>query len=187
MLNNISVEHDHGVLGISGPNGSGKSTLLKCLAGLESLTSGKVHWFRDDTELPIKELKTLLGFAAPYISLYGELTVYENLAFLAKARHEADKSAIDPLFNKLGLTAIRDQLFGSLSTGQQQRAKLASALFHNPKVLLLDEPGANLDEKGRALIEEIVRELKQKNRLVIIASNNPDELELCDNVFSVVN
>ncbi|MDZ7716998.1 MAG: ATP-binding cassette domain-containing protein [Balneolaceae bacterium] len=83
------------------------------------------------------------------------------------------------------LKEISDQLFGSLSTGQQQRAKLASALFGNPQVLLLDEPGANLDERGRTLIREIVQQSKEKNRLVIIASNNPEELDLCDRVFSV--
>lgn len=184
VLNDISFEHSHGILGISGPNGSGKSTLLKCLVGLESISGGDIEWTNEEKEVSGSELKRILGFAAPYISLYNELTILENLAFLQKSRSE-----ISPDFRTIleitGLSKIKDQLFGNLSTGQQQRAKLAAALFHKPDILLLDEPGANLDEKGRTLIEDIVERSKQKNRLVIIASNNPTELDLCDRVFSV--
>lgn len=184
VLNAISLEHSEGILGISGANGSGKSTLLKCITGLESINSGSIDWLMDEKPIPQKELKQHLGFSAPYISLYKELSIAENLHFLQKSRPEVTAD-FDLLLIKVGLNGIGDQLYGSLSTGQQQRAKLAATLFHDPSILILDEPGANLDEKGRTLVEDVVKQSKQRNRLVIIASNNPEELELCDRIFSV--
>ena len=80
---------------------------------------------------------------------------------------------------------FKDRLFKSLSTGQQQRVKLAAALVRNPEILFLDEPGSNLDAKGHHLVQQIVEEQANADKLVIIASNDPSELELCDNIIEL--
>lgn len=182
----ISFRHGSGVLGIAGPNGSGKSTLLQCLAGLLKPTSGSFHWKSEDGEISIDELKYKMGFAAPYVSLYRELSVTENLHFLSNLRKiNPTTSSLQMLLQKVGLDHIDGQPFGTLSTGQQQRARLAAALFTEPDILLLDEPGSNLDEKGKELISDIVDRAREKGKLMILASNDPEELELCDRSYSI--
>ncbi len=183
VFKNTSFDHSSGVVGIAGSNGSGKSTLLKCLAGLVRPNSGTIEWSLNDQLLSKEELKSMLGYVAPYIDLYEELTVLENLQFLADVSFmETSSLFFEELMNKTEILPLENQLYKSLSTGQQQRVKLAAALVRNPKILLLDEPGSNLDKNGHELIKCIVQELKEKNRLVIIASNDPNEIALCDEI-----
>lgn len=186
IFQGLSFEHRNGVFGIAGDNGSGKSTLLKCLAYLLRPNSGKVEWKKSEKLLSQKEMKSQLGYAAPYINLYAELTVAENLQFLKEAR--GNISSEKDLFNLLRrcqILHLKDQLFGSLSTGQQQRAKLAAALVNDPDILMLDEPGSNLDKDGHALVSSIIENEVSKGTLVIIASNDPDEISLCHHVLTV--
>lgn len=186
IFSDISFEHHSGSLGIAGSNGSGKSTFLKCLSRLLSPARGTVQWKYNGSPLKTTAFKQKLGYAAPYINLYDELSCRENLTFISRMRHQPDSIAtIDLWISKVGLEHAIDQPFGKLSTGQQQRLRLASALFHDPDILLLDEPGSNLDEAGRTLIKEIAEAFKQPEKLLIIASNNPDELSLCNRVFSI--
>lgn len=186
VLQNISFHHDKGVLGIAGPNGSGKSTLLKCISGLLRPGSGSITWKSDQQVIGANAIKQKLGYAAPYISLYRELSVIENLRFLSKLRKaKPDHSSAKQLLARLELDHIAEKPYGTLSTGQQQRARLAAALFIGPDILLLDEPGSNLDEQGRILIKNIVARAKEEQKLVILASNSQEELALCDRIFSV--
>lgn len=186
VWHNLSFQHEQGVLGIAGPNGSGKSTLLQCIAGLLRPSSGTIAWKDGREVLKIEALKDILGYAAPYISLYRELSAIENIRFLSNLRKiPTDHSAIKELLGRVELSTVAEKPYGTLSTGQQQRARLAAALFSEPKILLLDEPGTNLDEQGRALIGNIVNQAKNEQRLVILASNREEELALCDRVFSV--
>jgi len=186
VLDGISFSHTGGVLGIAGPNGSGKSTLLKCLSGLLRPTSGSIRWFGDEGELSGKELKARLGYVAPYINLYAELSVLENLQFILRLRESAasDASAGRHL-ERMQLGAIRHQPFGELSTGQQQRARLACCLIYNPPILFLDEPGSNLDDRGTSLIRDIVDSSRREGKLVFLASNNREELDLSDRILAV--
>jgi len=186
ILHNISFSFEKGSLGIAGPNGSGKSTLLKCLAGLLSPNSGDLSWYQNEQLMDDGALKENLGYAAPYINLYDELSCRENLEFLLKLRgsNTITQTATAAL-KRTVVGELAEQPFGTLSTGQRQRMRLAAALVHDPDVLFLDEPGANLDEKGRKMIERLVAEFREAGKLVIIASNNPEELALCDKVYSV--
>ena len=144
------------------------------------------HRHKDDQILHRDHFQQIMGYAAPYINLYDELSCRENLNFLTDIRHEAKaENTIDKWLQKVGLEEVGDQPFGKLSTGQQQRLRLASALFHNPQILLLDEPGSNLDEAGRVLVTEIADQFKSSQKMLIIASNNPEELNLCDRIFSI--
>lgn len=186
IFSGLNFEHKNGVLGISGANGSGKSTLLKCLAHLLRPTSGSIIWENDEYLMKQAQMKTHLGFAAPYINLYSELSVLENLRFLIEAGgFPADEHKLLELLKKVQIPHLADQLYGSLSTGQQQRSKLAAALVRNSHILMLDEPGSNLDEKGQALVSQIVKEATEAGKLVLLASNNPDEIALCDNVIEL--
>lgn len=186
IFSDVSFEHQSMVLGIAGSNGSGKSTFLKCLGQLLAPSRGSITWQNNGNSLSSAQVKQKLGYAAPYINLYEELTCRENLTFIAKMRHQNKlQSAIDLWISKVGLSTVSNQPFGKLSTGQQQRLRLASALFYDPDILLLDEPGSNLDEEGRTLIKEIVESFNSDEKFLIVASNNPDELDLCQRVFSI--
>ncbi|NGP87594.1 ABC transporter ATP-binding protein [Fodinibius halophilus] len=186
VFSGISFDHNGNTLGIAGSNGSGKSTFLKCLSGLLNPNNGEIFWHSGGDEIPKNQFKNMLGYAAPYINLYNELSCRENLSFLADVRHEeTDETAINYWIDKVELPHVADQPFGKLSTGQQQRLRLASALFHNPDILMLDEPGSNLDEAGRTLINNIVDTFQSPDKLLIIASNSPEELQLCEHVFSI--
>ena len=187
IFSDITFDHQSKPLGISGSNGSGKSTFLKCLSGLLAPTRGIIQWKYNGSELKSTALKQKLGYAAPYINLYDELSCTENLNFIAKMRHLQYKvsSSIDIWISKVGLSTVSDQPFGKLSTGQQQRLRLASALFYDPDILLLDEPGSNLDASGRDLIQEVVTAFDTPEKLIIVASNNPNEINLCERQFSI--
>jgi ABC-type multidrug transport system ATPase subunit len=186
IFDKLSFEHENGILGISGPNGSGKSTLLKCLAFLVRPNSGSVIWQINGEDLSQDALKAHIGFAAPYINLYSELSVSENLYFLMEARGEkADPDKIEELITQFQILDFKDKLYGNLSTGQQQRVKLASALIRDPKILMLDEPGSNLDEKGRELVSSIIQEASDAGKMIFLASNDPNEIALCDVVLNL--
>ena len=183
VFSNLSFVHTEGVLGISGANGSGKSTLLKCMAGLLRPKSGEILWKHGAEFLSKDQIKPLIGYSAPYINLYDELTTFENLGFLLKVSGRSNNAAeINAVLEYVQMPGFKDQLFKALSTGQRQRIKLASALITKPEILFLDEPGSNLDEKGHELVSKIVADQKKKGTLVILASNDTKEIGLCDNV-----
>ncbi|MGN8226276.1 ABC transporter ATP-binding protein [Gracilimonas sp. BCB1] len=186
IFSDLSFEHKGGVLGIAGANGSGKSTLVKCLSYLLRPNSGTIIWKQNDEVMDQKQVKAHMGYAAPYINLYSELSVEENLRFLVEAGgRTAQGGQLSALLEKVQIPHLCDQLYGSLSTGQQQRAKLAASLVREPQILMLDEPGSNLDEKGHTLVSEIVKEAAEAGTLVFLASNDPDEISLCDTVLNV--
>ena len=188
VLQELTFSHDKGILGIRGPNGSGKSTLLQCLAGLLRPSSGKITWSIDEQTIPRQEITGYLGYAAPYISLYAELNIVENLQFLSRIRKKPlETVALNDILETVELDHVREEPYQNLSTGQQQRARLASALFMNPKVLFLDEPGSNLDEKGKNVVRNILDNARNDQKLVVLASNNRDELQQCDRLLSVVD
>ena len=186
VFKDLSFTAASSVVGIAGRNGAGKSTLLKCIAGLLKPTAGKVSWVNSkDNEIALEQLKKRLGFAAPYISLYEVLTVTENLTFLFDVRNEKDRGQIDEVLHRTGANPFKNSLFGSLSTGQQQRARIAAAIVHQPEILFLDEPGSNLDAKGRAIVDGLVNEFRSQNKLLILASNQTYELDLCDSIIDL--
>ncbi len=186
IFDNTSFTLEQGILGVSGPNGSGKSTLMKCLAGLMRPSNGNIEWRKEGQLQDSTSIKKYIGFAAPYINLYPELSCDENLRFVLQLRGLKNiDSLIENALTKTGINTMAGQPFGTLSTGQRQRLRLAAAIVHQPNVLFLDEPGSNLDEKGRGLIEELVEAFVNANKPVIIASNNPNDIALCDRVYSV--
>ena len=187
VFSNLSINTETPIVGIAGMNGAGKSTLLKCFAGILKPTSGAIQWFQNSGKIKKKNLKNHLGFAAPYIQLYEELTVRENLSFIQKVRSLNPSSTIEGFLKPFGAESLVDLHFGELSTGQKQRVKLTAAIMHDPEILLLDEPGSNLDEAGKEIVEQLVNQFSGKNRMVVIASNQKEELSLCKEIIELSN
>lgn len=185
VFQDLSFQFEGGIIGIAGPNGSGKSTLLRCISGLTLPSSGSVVWQVDGKEYSNKTVSGVLGYAAPYVQLYEELTAIENLTFIRDLRSNQGCEPITKLIDTFEITEFSDSLFGELSSGQQQRVKLAASSIHQPKILCLDEPGTNLDEAGHDIIKQMTRTCVDEGGMVLLASNQNRELELCDDVLNV--
>lgn len=187
VLNGISFHHQTAALGIAGANGSGKSTLLKIISGLLKPTSGEVQWKIHEDKLSPKAIIPYIGFSAPYVQLYEELSVEENLRFLVELQKNSALEDINDLLHRFEIKKLQNSLYGNLSTGQQQRVKLASAVIKKPSILIMDEPGSNLDQEGKSLIRNLVQTYRDNNKMVIIASNLQEELDLCDKTIDLNN
>jgi ABC-type multidrug transport system ATPase subunit len=186
VIDKLSFEVNDAVVGVAGRNGSGKTTLMRCLAGLIMPSSGTLIWDFDGNIADREMMRRNIGLAGPWLQLYREMTCTENLAFLAKLHRlqGADTNVSDTL-DLVGLTNQANTHYGNLSSGQQQRLKIASAILHKPAALLLDEPGSNLDEYGTNMISEIITMWRAPGRLAVIASNDVRELDLCDRSIQV--
>ncbi|MDW8290580.1 MAG: ABC transporter ATP-binding protein, partial [Armatimonadota bacterium] len=177
VLRDISVTVSApGAWTILGPNGSGKSTLLRILAGLLAPTEGEVVYLHNGERLTAHQRRQAVGLVAPDIALYRPLTALENLRFFTRARGlSLSDGELLGWLERVGLRARAYDPVASFSTGMVQRLKVLTALVHRPPVLLLDEPGSNLDEAGMEFIRETVRE-QAKDGIVIVATNDTREL-----------
>ena len=177
------VWEKNGIFGISGPNGSGKSTLVKIIAGLLSPTKGKIIHKNSDKEIIPEKLHDHIGFVSPYLVLYEEFSAWENLEIFAHIRGiELDKERVKKLLEEFLIYNRRDDLVKTYSSGMKQRLKFVFALMHLPEVLIFDEPTSNLDEEGKKVVYDIIRNAG-KERIVIIASNEKNDLEFCDDIL----
>ena len=178
LFDGLTVTVEPGApLAVTGANGSGKSTLLRIFAGLLAPTGGTVRLEVDGHAVAPEDLPRTVGFVAPALHLYEPLTARENLRFLAQARRLPDREArVAATLDRVGLGGREDDPVGNFSTGMRQRLRIATALLHDPPVLLLDEPGATLDAAGRGLAESVIRD---PTRVVVVATNDPAEASLC--------
>ncbi len=173
------------VYGISGPNGSGKSTLVKIISNLISPTKGKIIHKLNEKVIDDIHLHNYLGFVSPYLFLYDEFTAEENLMHCSRIRGiKFDKEKSDMFLDQFKLYDRRNDLVRGYSSGMKQRLKYAFALLHNPSVLILDEPTSNLDNNGKEIVYDLIRE-QVKDRLLIIASNEETDLSLCSDVIEL--
>jgi ABC-type multidrug transport system ATPase subunit len=164
---------------VRGPNGSGKSTLLRVLAGVLSPSGGSIQVREGESLRDAAWRRRWTGYTAPDLHLYDEFSALENLAFFGMARGLPREPGRDEgLLARLGLGNRRHDPLGTLSTGLRARAKLAFALQGRPRILLLDEPGSNLDAAGRKVVEEAVASSAGEEHLVVLASNDPAEFAL---------
>lgn len=169
-----------GVVAITGVNGSGKSTLLRILAGLLRPTRGSVSLTVEGRATGDAERRRWVGYAAPELSFYDELSVEENLVFAAQARGQSGPSAAtSAALARVGLDARAQDRVSALSSGMRQRLRLAFALLHRPPLLLLDEPGSHLDDEGRATLAGLI-EQERRAGLVVIATNDEKEWRLAE-------
>jgi heme exporter protein A len=170
---------------VAGQNGSGKSTLLRLICGLQRPTSGRVAYITGGQRRGPEQARDLVGWVAPDLQLYRELTALENLAFFASLRGlRRSRAELGALLEEVGLAGRGDDLLAAYSSGMAQRLRYAYALLHQPPVLLLDEPTVTLDERGAALVERVVAAQRQRG-ITVIATNDPRELRYGDYVLKL--
>src|SRR3970040_2034291 len=175
------------IFGISGPNGSGKSTLVKIIANIISPSSGKLIHNFNGTKIKPENLHNHIGLVSPYLVLYDEFTAYENLNYFSEIRGISfNKKRIDDLLNKFLLFNRKEDLVKTYSSGMKQRLKFIFALMHSPQLIILDEPTSNLDDEGKEVVYELVKE-EGSNNIVIIASNEKTDLSLCNETIDLKN
>ncbi|MFV9504267.1 MAG: heme ABC exporter ATP-binding protein CcmA [Oscillochloridaceae bacterium umkhey_bin13] len=182
----VSLEVRSGeILVVSGHNGSGKSTFLRLLAGLQRPTSGTISYQTATAQLSPHEAIHLIGWVAPDLMLYRELSARENLRFFAAVRRVTlDDAAIEDLLTRVGLEGRADDRLAAYSSGMAQRLRYAYALLHQPPILLLDEPTVTLDERGTAVVADLIA-AQRRQGMVVIATNDPRELRFGDLVLKL--
>ena len=168
------------IFGFLGPNGSGKTTSIRMLCGLLTPDSGEGTCLGFDIRRESKTIKRHVGYMTQRFSLWEDLTIRENLRFIARMYGMADGAArVDQALAQLGLATRANQLAGSLSGGWKQRLALAACLLHEPQLLLLDEPTAGVDPKARRDFWEELHALAARGITVLVSTHYMDEAERC--------
>ena len=170
------------IYGFLGPNGSGKSTTIRMLCGLLTPTEGSATVL--DTEIPgdAKLLKPKIGYMTQKFSLFGDMTVLENLQFIAEIYSfptKERKARVEELLDKYNLVAQRKQLAGTMSGGQRQRLALACSVLHHPPLLLLDEPTSAVDPQSRRDFWSDLFRLAEAGTTILVSTHYMDEAERC--------
>jgi heme ABC exporter ATP-binding subunit CcmA len=173
-LDNLSLTIEEGKsYAILGPNGAGKTTLIKVLSTILKPTSGRALVNDHDTVKEAADAKKSIGLVSHNPLLYKELTLLENLEFYA-GLFDADAD-LGGIMDELGLSHVKDMKVGKLSRGMKQRAAIARALLHKPRILLLDEPTTGLDLKSRTLFYTLVQELHGEGITIVMSTHLLEE------------
>jgi len=182
VVDNVDLQVKRGeIYGFLGPNGSGKTTTIRMICGLLTPDSGTGHCLGLDIVKQSLLIKRKVGYMTQHFSLYKDLSVYENLDFIARVfgmdrRKERVQQAID----QLGIGRARQkQLAGNLSGGWKQRMALAAAILHEPELLLLDEPTAGVDPKARRQFWDQIHHLSDQGITTLVSTHYMDEAERC--------
>ncbi|HES7650438.1 TPA: ABC transporter ATP-binding protein [Streptococcus pyogenes] len=174
---------------IIGPSGSGKSTFLTIAGCLQTPSSGQLIIDGTDyTHLSEKERSRLrfksVGFILQASNLIPFLTVQQQLELVDHLTGSKEKAKANQLFDDLGITGLKHQLPQELSGGERQRAAIARALYHDPALILADEPTASLDtEKAYEVVKLLAKESKEKNKAIIMVTHDDRMLKYCDKVY----
>jgi ABC-2 type transport system ATP-binding protein len=169
------------IFGFLGPNGSGKTTSIRMLCGLLTPDSAHGTCLGYDILKDSYEIKRRVGYMTQRFSLYGDLTIYENLDFMARLYGVKDrKQAVERSIEELGLVDRQNQLARILSGGWKQRLALSAALIHDPQLLLLDEPTAGVDPKARREFWKHVQKLSARGVTTLVSTHYMDEAERCN-------
>lgn len=186
-LDSLDLTVERGALyGFIGPNGAGKTTALRLLAGLLEPTAGQI-WLdgQDITQNPA-QARRLIGYMPDFFGVYEDMKVWEYLDFFARCYRlepARRRRVVDELLELVELAHKRDTWIESLSRGMRQRLCLAHALVHDPQLLLLDEPASGLDPRARVEMRELLKELSNMGKTILVSSHILAELaEMCNHV-----
>lgn len=184
-LDNVSFSVRKGeIVGFLGPNGAGKSTLMKILTTYLTADSGIAIVNEHDVTSAQKEVQKSVGYLPEHNPLYLDLYVREYLAFNADL-HKVTKSRIDEVIALTGLTPESHKKIGELSKGYRQRVGLATALLHNPDVMILDEPTTGLDPNQLVEIRDLIKNIG-KDKTVFLSTHIMQEVEaICDRIIII--
>lgn len=182
-IDRLDLSVDKGrIYGFLGPNGCGKTTAIRMLTGLLKPTSGDIEVLGLQLPKDAGKLRLKMGYMTQRFSLYNDLTVKENLQFIAKIygiSGAAQKNRINELLSIYGLDQKLQQLAGSMSGGQRQRLSLAAATLHKPKLLFLDEPTSAVDPENRREFWEQLFDLCDQGTSILVSTHYMDEAERC--------
>lgn len=170
------------IYGFLGPNGSGKTTAIRMLTGLLQPSSGEIQVLGYSLPKDAEKLRLHIGYMTQRFSLYGDLTVIENLNFVASIYSLSGKNKkqrIKELLGLYNLTSKEKQLAGNLSGGQRQRLSLAAATLHKPELLFLDEPTSAVDPENRRDFWEQLFDLSDQGTSILVSTHYMDEAERC--------
>jgi len=181
-VNGVSLKVRQGdIFGFLGPNGSGKTTTIRMICGLLTPDDGQGLCLGYDLKREQSMIKQNVGYMTQRFSLYEDLTVRENLDFIARMYGiPGRREAVDTGLERLGLQDRGDQLAGDLSGGWKQRLALATCLIHNPGLLLLDEPTAGVDPRARRDFWDRIHELAVEGVTTLVSTHYMDEAEHCN-------
>ncbi|WP_131795237.1 ABC transporter ATP-binding protein [Fluoribacter gormanii] len=183
-VRNLNLKVEYGdIYGFLGPNGAGKTTSLRMLCGLITPDSGSGECVGFDIVTESRQIKALVGYMSQNFGLYKDLTVYENMIFFSEVYGVVDrKNQIEKYLHKFNLEQYKNQIAGTLSGGWKQRLSLAVSLLHDPLLLLLDEPTANIDPKARREFWELMHQLSREGITILLSSHNLDEVDKCNKI-----
>jgi ABC-2 type transport system ATP-binding protein len=171
------------ICGFLGGNGSGKTTTIRLLCGLLKPDAGGGTCLGLDLIRQAPEIRLQVGYMTQRFSFYGDLTVAENLEFVARLYEVPDRQrAITDVLGRMGLADRADQLAQELSGGWKQRMALAACILHRPRLLLLDEPTAGVDARARREFWDIINDMTAENMTVLVSTHYMDEAERCTRV-----
>jgi ABC-2 type transport system ATP-binding protein len=182
VVDHFDMEVPKGAIyGFLGPNGSGKTTTIRMMCGLLTPDAGSGQCLGYDILKEPQQIKEHVGYMTQRFSLYEDLTIRENLDFIARMFRMKDRRRrVRQALADLGLADRADQLAGTLSGGWKQRLSLASCMLHEPQLLLLDEPTAGVDPKARRDFWDEIRRLSAKGVTVLVSTHYMDEAVQCD-------
>ncbi len=178
---NLEVEKAS-IYGFLGPNGCGKTTAIRLLTGLLKPTAGEIEVLGFNLSKNTEKLRLRIGYMTQKFSLYDDLTVRENLQFVAEIyglTRRQQKQRIEELLCNYGLDQKASQLAGSMSGGQRQRLSLAAAIIHRPELLFLDEPTSAVDPENRRDFWENLFDLCDQGASILVSTHYMDEAERC--------
>lgn len=188
-VNAIDIAVPEGeVWGFLGPNGSGKTTTIRMLCGLLRADAGHGTCLGRDIARDAEAIKRQVGYMTQKFSFWEDMTIRENLDFVARVYELKDgRARVQATLERLGLVARQKQLAGELSGGWKQRLALAACMLHEPKLLLLDEPTAGVDPKARRDFWEEIHALSESGLTVLVSTHYMDEAERCDRIVYILN
>ncbi|MBN2890954.1 MAG: ABC transporter ATP-binding protein [Bacteroidales bacterium] len=183
---NLNFEVDKGeIFGFLGANGAGKTTAIRILTGLSKPTSGDIKVAGFDIYKQTEQIKRNIGYMSQKFSLYEDLTVFENIRFYARIygmkKAEITKKAAE-LLEKLNIKEHRNSLIKSLPLGWKQKLAFSIAIFHNPKIVFLDEPTGGVDPITRRMFWELIYDAANQGITIFVTTHYMDEAEYCDRV-----
>jgi ABC-2 type transport system ATP-binding protein len=188
-VDNLTLHVEEGeIFGLLGPNGAGKTTTVRMLCCLISKTGGNARIAGLDVgdEKDSLKIRRMIGFVPDNVGLYESLSAYDNLDFYGKLYDVPEgkrKENIERFLKMLDLWEKRDVMVGTFSKGMKQKLALARALIHDPQILFLDEPTANLDPEAAKTVRDFILELRKQKRTIFLNTHNLDEAKrVCDKI-----
>jgi ABC-2 type transport system ATP-binding protein len=187
VVDNVSLAVDDGeIVGFLGPNGSGKTTTIRMLCGLLTPDAGTGTCLGYDVRRESWRIKQAVGYMTQRFSFYEDLTIAENLDFVARLYElNPRQTHVERTLSELGLADRRHQLAGTLSGGWKQRLALAACVMHRPRLLLLDEPTAGVDPKARREFWDSIHTLAGEGMTVLVSTHYMDEAERCHRIVYI--